>query len=66
MSSEQNTVYLVEVMDRAFADLDGIYEFIDAESCTAAWTWFNELEELIYSLDHLPHRGTRPAEDKTL
>lgn len=66
MSSERNTVYLVEVTARALADLDTIYEYIDAESYTAAWTWFNELEELIYSLDRLRDRGVRTPEDKTL
>jgi plasmid stabilization system protein ParE len=66
MSSEQSTEYLVEVTGRAFADLDAIYEFIDAESCTAAWAWFNELEDLIHSLDRLPNRGARPPEDKSL
>jgi plasmid stabilization system protein ParE len=66
MSSGKSTAYRVELTHRASEDLDSIYRFIDAESCTAAWTWFNELEELIFSLDRLPNRGSRPPEDRSL
>jgi plasmid stabilization system protein ParE len=66
MSSEQSTEYRVELAVNAVIDLDAIYERINAENSLAAADWYNGLEELVFSLNRLPHRGKRTQEDKSL
>jgi len=66
MNSERNIAYLVELTDRATLDLEEIYEYIHAAESSAASTWFNRLEEVIFSLDQMPGRGGRVAENPLL
>jgi toxin ParE1/3/4 len=47
-------------------DLESIYAEIDADNSPAALRWYGELEELTFSLDRLPDRGTRNEEDRKL
>jgi toxin ParE1/3/4 len=47
-------------------DLESIYGNIDAGNSHAAAQWFNGLEDAIFSLDRLPDRGVRTAEDHNL
>jgi plasmid stabilization system protein ParE len=58
--------YLVRLADRAFRDLDAIYEFIEADSSDAAFEWFNRLSGAIYSLEQFAERGSIIPEDKKL
>ena len=58
--------YLVRLADRAFRDLEAIYEFIAADSSQSAFARFNELAEKIYSLERFPERGSATPEDKKL
>lgn len=66
MSSGRSTTYRVELTDRATLDLAAIYDFVEADQVEAAARWFNELEILILSLDHLPERGATTGEDRRL
>jgi len=56
--------YLGRLTDRAFRDLEAIYEFIEADSSEAAFAWFNRLAEAINDLERLPARTPRTPEDK--
>jgi plasmid stabilization system protein ParE len=58
MSSAKSTTYRVEVTAGAVFDLALLYEQINADGSPAAAAWFNALQELILSLDHLPDRGS--------
>jgi len=58
--------YLVRLTDRAFRDLEAIYEFIGADSSESAYALFNALAETIYSLERFPERGTVIPENKKL
>ena len=58
--------YLVRLADRAFRDMESIYEFIEADSPERAFAWFNELAEAIYSLERFPERGPAIPENKKL
>ncbi len=66
MSSVRNTRYRIELVERAIVDLETIYGEIGAQDSPAAFAWYNDLEALIFSLDHLPDRGTRTEEDRKL
>jgi toxin ParE1/3/4 len=66
MSSERSIAYHVELTARASLDLETIYESIDAEHSVAAAAWYNSLEELVLSLEHLPQRGATTAENRRL
>ncbi|MEO6802498.1 MAG: type II toxin-antitoxin system RelE/ParE family toxin [Granulicella sp.] len=66
MSSAKSTAYHVELAERAMLDLESIYAEIDAENSPAALRWYVGLEEIIFSLDQLPDRGTRTEEDRKL
>jgi toxin ParE1/3/4 len=43
---------------RAVRDLESLYDSIQAATSQKAFEWFNKLVDTIYSLDHLPERGT--------
>jgi len=58
--------YLVRLTDRAFRDLEAIYDFIEADSSESAFMWFNRFAEAIYSLERFPERGASVPEDKKL
>jgi|SRR5580692_6001073 plasmid stabilization system protein ParE len=58
--------YVVRLTDRAFRDLEAIYEYVEADSSENAFAWFNGLAEAIYSLERFPERGTAIREDKKL
>lgn len=58
--------YRVRITDRAYRDLETIYQFIGADSARRAFTWFNRLSEAIYSLERFPKRGSRAPEDKRI
>lgn len=58
--------YRVSLTTRALRDLALIYRYIQADVSAQAFTWFNGLEEAIYSLEQHPNRGPRTPEDKTL
>src|SRR5262245_7386530 len=58
-------VYLVRLADRALADLEHIYDAIEAESSEAAWRWFNGLVRTIYSLAENSLRGHVTRETKS-
>ena len=66
MSSAKNIAYRVELTERAILDLEAIYTEIDAENSPTASNWYNGLEEIVLSLDHLPDRGVRIEEDRKL
>lgn len=53
--------YTVVLSHRAFADLDGIYDYIAAglQSTQNAAAQLARLEEQIYALDHMPERYRR-------
>jgi toxin ParE1/3/4 len=59
-------VYRVELAERAGRDLDDIYLTTHADSSERAFTWFNGLEQRIYSLERFPERGPITREQKTL
>ncbi|HXX14819.1 MAG TPA: type II toxin-antitoxin system RelE/ParE family toxin [Candidatus Eremiobacteraceae bacterium] len=58
--------YRVELTKRAWTDLRAIYDFIEAESSSKAFQWFNRLSEAIYSLEDFPERGSRAPELREL
>ena len=58
--------YLVRVSERALRDLERIYEYIEGDSSDAAFAWFNDLTETIYSLERFPERGQVTPEDRKL
>ena len=58
--------YLVRVTDRAWRDLEAIYEFIEADSSERAYSWFNDLVKAIGSLERFPLRGAVTPESQKL
>lgn len=58
--------YLVRLTDRAYRDMEAIYEFIEAGSSERACAWFNSLAEAIHSLERFPGRGAVIPEDRKL
>jgi mRNA-degrading endonuclease RelE of RelBE toxin-antitoxin system len=64
MISGKNTTYRVEITVGAALDLALLYEQINADGSPAAAAWFNDLQELIFALDHLPDRGTITPESR--
>jgi plasmid stabilization system protein ParE len=58
--------YLVKLTDRSFRDLEGIYEFIEADSAESASARFSRLSDAIYSLERFPERGSVTPKDKKL
>ena len=66
MSSAQNIAYRVELTERASLDIESIFDSISAADSLAAANWHNGLEDAVFSLDHLPDRGTRTDEDHEL
>ena len=51
--------YHVELADRAIRDLRNIYAVL-------ARAWFNGLESMVYSLEHLPNRSPKTPENSQL
>jgi len=49
--------YEVNLTQHAQADLEHIFDYIAADSITNASNFIIELEEKIYSLEHLPNRN---------
>ena len=58
--------YLVKLTNRALRDLEAIYEFIEADTSERADAWFNELAEVVYSLEQFAERGGSAPESKKL
>jgi toxin ParE1/3/4 len=58
--------YLVRLSNRALRDMEGIYEFIEADASERAFAWFHDLAEAIYSLERFPERGTAVPESRKL
>ena len=56
----------VRLASRALRDLEHIYAYVEAASSTQAAQWFARLEQVIFSLENLPQRGTRVPEDARL
>jgi len=54
-------VYTVNLSARAVRNIRSIYQFINAETSTAAAKWFYGLEEAVFSLGRHPHRGQAVA-----
>jgi toxin ParE1/3/4 len=57
--------YRVNLTNRAVRDLERLYDSIHASTSQAAFEWFNKLVDTIYSLDHLPERGTVNPKNET-
>lgn len=49
--------YRVDLTARAARNLRKIYITINAENTKQAHTWFNGLEQMVFSLDEHPTRG---------
>ena len=58
--------YLVRIMPRPERDLESIFNYIQAESSPAAFTWFNGLAQAIQSLSTLPLRNPLTHENPPL
>jgi plasmid stabilization system protein ParE len=58
-------VYSVNLTARAVRNIRAIYKFINADNSAPAARWFDGLEEAIFSLERLPHRGPLIPEDRT-
>ena len=58
--------YLVRLADRSLRDMEGIYEFIEADASETAFAWFNDLSRAISSLERYPERGAVIPESKKL
>lgn len=56
--------YLVELTLRAERDLDYLYQRIAAADAAAAASWFNGLEQAIYTLERFPRRCPVAPESK--
>ncbi len=56
--------YLVELTRRAERDLAYLFEWISASDSAAAASWFNGLEEAIYTLERFPRRCPVAPEGK--
>ena len=57
--------YHVSLTARASRDLECLYDSIHADTSQNAFEWFNELVEMICSLDRLPERGALSLRVKT-
>ena len=56
-------IYSVAIIDDAQTDMLGIYRYVlEHDSAQAADYLFEKIEELCYSLNHLPERGHTPPE----
>jgi len=56
-------IYSVAIIDDAQADILAIYKYIlENDSAQAADRVFGKIEELCYSLNHIPERGHVPPE----
>jgi toxin ParE1/3/4 len=56
-------IYSVAIIDDAQADILAIYKYIlKSDSAQAADHVFEKIQELCYSLNHLPERGHVPPE----
>ena len=58
--------YQVRLTRRTLRDLARIYQDIQAEVSTQALSWFNGLEETIYSLEQHPDRSPTIPKDSNL
>ena len=58
--------YAVNLAPQAMADLDSIFEAINAEHSQAAAEWYRHLETAILSLEHLPSRCSSTPERPNL
>jgi plasmid stabilization system protein ParE len=58
--------YRVELTARASRNLKRIFRYINAESSPQAFTWFNELEAAILSLDRHAKRSSVTPENRAL
>jgi len=58
--------YLVRPANRAFRDMEPIYEFIEVGSSESAFAWFNGLAEAIHSFQRFRGRGAVIPEDGKL
>lgn len=58
--------YSVRLTDRAFRDMEAIYEFIEADTSEGAFRWFNNLTEAVRSLAQFPERGAVTPESRKL
>lgn len=56
--------YVVRLTDRAFRDMEAIYEFIEADTSEGASRWFDKLTEVVYSLEQFPERGAVTPESR--
>jgi len=58
--------YRVELTARAGRDIKHIYQRIHANDSSQAFSWFNGLEAIVYSLEEHPKRGAITPESKKL
>ena len=58
--------YRIELAKRALANLDRIYESIEAERSELALEWFEQLEQAIRNLRQFPERGAVTPENPKL
>ena len=58
--------YEVRITRQAVLDIRSLYEEKRVEASHHAATWFIGLEAAIFSLENMPHRGVRTAEDVSL
>ena len=56
--------YRVELTRSAERELQALYDRVSAEDSAAGQSWFNGLEEAIFSLEQLPHRCPVASESK--
>jgi toxin ParE1/3/4 len=57
-------LYRVRITSRAARDLEQLYDSIAAATIQKAFEWFNDLVEMIDSLDRFPERGAVTPESK--
>jgi len=58
--------YSVIILPAAERDIGAAYEWLEARDAVAAVRWYNQLLEVIFSLDILPERAPLAPESKTL
>jgi plasmid stabilization system protein ParE len=63
---EVNMGYRVEVTARAARDLKILFQYINARYSPQASAWFNELEDVVFSLKEYPNRGKSVPEHRQL
>jgi plasmid stabilization system protein ParE len=59
-----DTIYRVELTDRAARDLYSLYEEKNAAESLAASRWYNGLENAVYTLETHPGRCPKAPESK--